>query len=73
MLALSVESFDDLRIYEVKEQFKNDIKDLGKIIHDRFSTVKGNLLAELSMRAQAVADLEKTIIDLHHKHAKEIV
>jgi len=25
------------------------------------------------MRTQGVADLEKAIIDLHHKHAKQIV
>jgi len=33
----------------------------------------GNLQAELNMRTQGVADLEKAIIDLHHKHAKQIV
>ena len=64
------EEYEDLRIYEVKEDFKSDIKALGKVIHDRLSELLESLTDELDMRTQSVADLEKAIIDLHHKHAK---
>ena len=43
---------------------------MGKLIHDKLSEVLVNLNQELDMRTQSVADLEKAIMDLHHKHAK---
>ena len=64
------EDYEDLRIYEVKENFKSDIRALGKVIHERLSELLESLTGELEMRTQSVADLEKAIIDLHHKHAK---
>lgn len=64
---------EDLRIYEVREDFKKAIKEMGKVMHEQLSLVHEGLENELEMRTQAVADLEKAIVDLHHKHAKQIV
>lgn len=33
------DGLEDLRIYEVKEEFKNTIKELGKSMHEELETV----------------------------------
>ena len=62
-----------MRINEIREEFKNSIKEMGKIMHEQLKKVHDELDTELDMRTQSVTDLEKAMIDLHHKHAKQIV
>ena len=39
-------------------------------MHEELGLVLDGLNNELSQLTQSVADLEKAIMDLHHKHAK---
>ena len=52
---------------------KKNIKAIGQDLYDKLEALRKALCIEQDRLAQAVADLEKAILNLHHRHARQIV
>ena len=66
-------AFENLQVVELQESFKQNIKAIGQDLYDKLEALRKALCIEQDRLAQAVADLEKAILNLHHRHARQIV